>query len=256
MDNVCFERRALVEIPEPQPKIAGRLRRSYMDVLSTRMSPLPNSAISLSRRSRPLVSCSRRPWIGESDSRGEEEEDVKSPTTISSHQLVQLLSSLILLKEKQKCTDDSSKLKLLLEDLLQKKASVYRSIPYSRLGSNRDAHCYRKAYPHLLAFKRSCQEGGQTLVRTGDWESVLEFVLAGWRCTSELPQWDTTGHNVLRQHCYSALARHCSIALRHHQPPANKAREILRRLKTARGHNHQMSSCVEELKQLLKDLKH
>lgn len=36
-----------------------------------------------------------------------------------------------------------------------KKANVYRSIPYSRLGSNRDAHCYRKAFPHLVAFKVS-----------------------------------------------------------------------------------------------------
>lgn len=59
------------------------------------------------------------------------------------------------LLQEQKCTEHTSNLKLLLEDLLQKKASVYRSIPYSRLGSNRDAHCYRKAYPHLLAFKVS-----------------------------------------------------------------------------------------------------
>lgn len=47
----------------------------------------------------------------------------------------------------------TSDLKLLLEDLHQKKTSVYRSIPYSRLASNRDAHCYRKARPHLMAFK-------------------------------------------------------------------------------------------------------
>ncbi|XP_012692754.1 uncharacterized protein LOC105908739 [Clupea harengus] len=254
MANICFERRALVEIPEPQPKIAGRLRRSYMDVLSTRAGSLPNSAAFLSKRGRPLVACTQRQWIGEVDSRGEEVE--KSPTTLSSQQLVQLLSSLILLEQEQKCTEHTSNLKLLLEDLLQKKASVYRSIPYSRLGSNRDAHCYRKAYPHLLAFKRSCQEGGQTLERCGEWESLLEFALTGWRCTSELPQWDTASHNVIREHCYSMLAKHCSTALRHHQPAPSKVREMLRRLKMTQGHNQQMSSCVEELKQLLKDLKH
>uniref|UniRef100_A0A3B3UK74 FERM and PDZ domain containing 4 n=1 Tax=Poecilia latipinna TaxID=48699 RepID=A0A3B3UK74_9TELE len=44
-------------------------------------------------------------------------------------------------------------LKCLQEDLQLKKINVYRSIPYSRFGSNRDAHCYRKAYPHLVAFK-------------------------------------------------------------------------------------------------------
>lgn len=48
-----------------------------------------------------------------------------------------------------------SGLKYLQEDLQLKKANVYRAIPYSRLGSNRDAHCYRKAYPHLVAFKVS-----------------------------------------------------------------------------------------------------
>lgn len=47
----------------------------------------------------------------------------------------------------------ASSLERLQEDLQLKKTSVYRSIPYSRFGSNRDAHCYRKAYPHLLAFK-------------------------------------------------------------------------------------------------------
>lgn len=49
----------------------------------------------------------------------------------------------------------ASDLKYLQEDLQLKKANIYRSIPYSRFGSNRDAHCYRKAYPHMVAFKVS-----------------------------------------------------------------------------------------------------
>lgn len=49
----------------------------------------------------------------------------------------------------------ASDLKYLQEDLQLKKASIYRSIPYSRFGSNRDAHCYRKAYPQMVAFKVS-----------------------------------------------------------------------------------------------------
>lgn len=224
-----------------------------MDVLSTRMRALPNNA-ALTKRSRPLVSCRLRQWVDESDSRGEEVE--KTSVELSSQQLVHLLSSLILLEQKQKCSKHTSTLKPLLEDLLQNKASIYRSIPYSRLGSNRDAHCYRKAYPHLVAFKRSCQEGGQTLERCGEWESLLEFALTGWKIASELPQWDTARHNTIRDHCYFTLAKHCSTALRHHQPAPSKAREMLRRIKMAQGHNQQMSSCVQELKQLLKDLKH
>lgn len=49
----------------------------------------------------------------------------------------------------------ASDLKYLQEELQLRKATIYRSIPYSRLGSNRDAHCYRKAYPHMVAFKVS-----------------------------------------------------------------------------------------------------
>lgn len=63
-----------------------------------------------------------------------------------------MFDALVSLQEKKRvplCSD----LKLLQVDLQLRKARVYRSIPYSRLGSNRDAHCYRKAYPHLLAFK-------------------------------------------------------------------------------------------------------
>lgn len=87
-------------------------------------------------------------------------------------------------------------------------------------------------YLFIFLSQRSCQEGGQTLERCGEWESLLEFALTGWRCTSELPQWDTASHNVIREHCYSMLAKHCSTALRHHQPAPSKVREMLRRWET------------------------
>jgi len=113
-------------------------------------------------------------------------------TPLSKQQLVQLIRSLILVEQvpvlaihasvvtrfrsphaqcdlKYRCVASQSHeprilasgLKYLQEDLQLKKANVYRSIPYWRLGSNRDARCYRKAYPHLVAFKVSI--GGEDL---------------------------------------------------------------------------------------------
>lgn len=84
-------------------------------------------------------------------------------------------------------------------------------------------------YYSSFCLQRLCQEGGQTLARCAEWESLLEFALTGWKCASELPQWDTASHNAIRDHCYSTLAKHCNTALRHHQPAPSKAREMLRR---------------------------
>ncbi|KAK0154170.1 hypothetical protein N1851_003739 [Merluccius polli] len=157
--------------------------------------------------------------------------DEQQRTPLSNQQLAQLIRSLILVEQSQEPSILTSDLKYLQEDLQLKKANVFRSIPYSRFGSNRDAHCYRKAYPHLLAFKVSCQEWGQVLLRSGQWDSALEYGLMAWRYTGELPQWDTAGHNALREQCFAALAAHCLSALRRRgnaTEPA-KGRELLRR---------------------------
>ncbi|XP_028837471.1 uncharacterized protein LOC114791101 [Denticeps clupeoides] len=253
MADACHGRRVLVEIPEPQPKIAGHVRRSYLDILSPRAGPSTYSPSPVSRRASRSVPSARRQWEEESDSRGEEVE--KSQRSLSNQQLVQLLSTLILLKQKQDRAGPASNLKVLLEDLVQKKANVYRSIPYSRLGSNRDAHCYRKAYPHLRAFKRSCQEAGQLLLESGQWAAAVEYTLVGWRYASELPQWETSSHNAIREHCFHTLAKHCTSAIRHHRPTTSRAKELLKRLKTTPRQSLLVSRRIEELEQLLMDVK-
>ncbi|XP_026867215.2 uncharacterized protein LOC113578260 isoform X2 [Electrophorus electricus] len=219
-----------------------------------------------------MNSCSRNGKLGASSKSGRQLEAViqrrwswrgcdfqageldTSRTSLSRRELAQLLSSLILMEQSGQKLESGfplSGLKTLLDQLHQKKTNVYRSIPYSRLGSNRDAHCYRKAYPHLLAFKRSCVEGGQILVQSGKFENVLEFVLGAWQCASELPQWDTSNHNSIREQCYHALAGYCTAALQHHRPRASKARELLRRFKVAQVQKQVMSSCIRQLEQLV-----
>lgn len=170
---------------------------------------------------------------------------------LSNQQLVQLIRSLILVEQTQEPRVVAADLKFLQEDLQLKKANVYRSIPYSRLGSNRDAHCYRKAYPHLVAFKVSCQEWGQVLLRNHQWDVVLEHTLMAWRLTSELPQWDTASHNGLREQCFSVLAAQSQSALQHYSPPSSRGRELLRRFKMAQQQSPTITPCVDALQRIM-----
>ncbi|KAL1022098.1 hypothetical protein UPYG_G00022180 [Umbra pygmaea] len=256
MAAMCHSRRALVEIPTPQPKIPAPTRRSYLEVLSSRMHPLSTTSRSRnmssnSRRGQLLEPALHRSWNSHSEDQSVKIEDTQTP--LSNQQLVQLIRSLILVEQGHRSEPRalSTDLKLLLEDLQLKKANVYRSIPYSRLGSNRDAHCYRKAYPHLMVFKVSCQEWGHWLLQNEQWESALEHALVAWRYTSELPQWDTSSHNSVKDQCYSLLADQCITALQHYCPEPAKATELFRRFKMALVHSPLLSPCIQELERIL-----
>ncbi|XP_028427984.1 uncharacterized protein LOC114551097 [Perca flavescens] len=257
MAAVCHTRRALVEIPAPQPKIAARMRRSYLEILSARLAPSPfprwRNSTSNTKRVHSLDLSIGGVWTGRMEEQQQQqcERMDEHHTPLSKQQLVQLIRSLILVEQSQEPRILASDLKYLQEDLQLKKANVYRSIPYSRLGSNRDAHCYRKAYPHLVAFKVSCQEWGQVLLRNKEWDAVLEHTLMAWRYTSELPQWDTANHNALREQCYSILAAHSLTALQHYHPGPDRGRELLRRLNMAQLHSQSIGPCIQELQRIM-----
>ncbi|CAG5932642.1 uncharacterized protein ACNS7B_014688 isoform 2-T2 [Menidia menidia] len=250
MAAICQPRRALVEIPEPQPKIAARMRRSYLEILSARLVPSqpPRSRSTNTKRAQSLDLSIDGLWRGRVEERCKMDEH---PMPLSKQQLVQLIRSLILVEQSHEPKIMASDLKYLQEDLQLKKANVYRSIPYSRFGSNRDAHCYRKAYPHLVAFKVSCQEWGQVLLRNKMWDVVLEHSLMAWRYTSELPQWDTADHNALREQCFNILAAHSLAALQHCRPEPSRGRELLRRLKVAQLHSQSIVPSIEELQRIV-----
>ncbi|KAM3585606.1 uncharacterized protein V6R79_022568 [Siganus canaliculatus] len=253
MAAVCQSRRALVEIPAPQPKIAARMRRSYLEILSARLAPSPllrgRNTVPNAKPVHSLDLSVGGVWSGRLEDQCEKMDEPHTP--LSKQQLVQLIRSLILVEQSQEPRILASDLKYLQEDLQLKKTNVYRSIPYSRFGSNRDAHCYRKAYPHLVAFKVSCQEWGQVLLRNKEWEAVLEHALMAWRYTSELPQWDTASHNTLREQCFSILAAHCLTALQNYHPEPSRGHELLRRLKMARSHSQSIVPCIEELQRIM-----
>ncbi|XP_077081285.1 uncharacterized protein LOC143733929 isoform X1 [Siphateles boraxobius] len=227
MADEADQRSVLVEIPEPQAKVTERLRRSYMEILCSRLTV--------------THTCSRR---------------LRSEERIHACQeSKQLMDTLLLAEQSVQMASGSltSDLSLLLHDLHQKKTSVYRSIPYSRLGSNRDAHCYRKARPHLMAFWRACEEGGRVFERSGEWQKLLEFVQSASRLSGELPLWETSEHNSLRERCYNTLAAFCTTALQKHTPSASRARGLLRRFRAAPASRRVIASCLEELEKILQE---
>ncbi|TNN47705.1 hypothetical protein EYF80_042082 [Liparis tanakae] len=250
MAAVCQPRRVLVEITAPQPKIAARMRRSYLEILSARLTPSPlprgkNAAANVKRGHSLDLSISGV-WSERIEEQCEKMDEHHTP--LSKQQLVQLIRSLILVEQSQEPRILASDLKYLQEDLQLKKANVYRSIPYSRLGSNRDARCYRKAYPHLVAFK----EWGQVLLRNKEWDAVLEHTLMAWRYTSELPRWDTASHNALPEQCYGVLAAHSLAALQHLHPAPDRGHELLRRLNAAQMHSQSIAPCIQELERIMR----
>ncbi|XP_048855305.1 filamin A-interacting protein 1-like [Brienomyrus brachyistius] len=233
--------------PAQAAKDSAHIRRSYLDVLNSRMG----STACGSRNPAPRSLPSRAKADVKASSATRPEDLQAEQVSISQQQLVHLIRSLIFQQKETAIASVGSDLKVLQEDLHLKKTNIYRSIPYSRLGSNRDAHCYRKAYPHLLAFKRSCQEGGRLLVQAQRWSAVLEYALVAWRYVSALPQWDTSGHNALREQCYGVLADLCASALHHQRPGLSQAQELLRRFKIARTQCHLISPCLEELEKIV-----
>ncbi|XP_042622650.1 uncharacterized protein LOC109083720 [Cyprinus carpio] len=253
------QRSVLMEIPEPQAKITGRLRRSYMDVLSG--SARHGTHGCRVRRGHACacvcrdVSGHKRSSVSEVDAGSGRHRTRGGLDACETSVSRQLLSNLLLAEQSVQMASGSftSDLRLLLEDLHLKKTSVYRSIPYSRLASNRDAHCYRKARPHLMAFRRSCQDGGRLLLQKAQWEKLLEFVQVACRYASELPQWETSTHNALREHCYNTLAAFCTAALQKHRPAARRARELLRRFKMAPVSRRAIGPCLEELEKILQE---
>ncbi|XP_066562322.1 uncharacterized protein LOC136751009 isoform X2 [Amia ocellicauda] len=252
MATSCQERRVLVEIPAPQPKISAHIRRSYFDALNYRVgpSPYPRNNITNQEQDELVEPSTKKQRLNQKKGVGLE----LHLMALSQQQLVDLVSSLMFLEEEKNTKVLCPDLKLLQEHLQCKKANVYRSIPYSRLGSNRDAHCYRKAYPHLLAFKQACVEGGKLLLKCKQWDAALEFGLSAWRYTSELPQWDTSSHNMLRAQCFSTLATHCITALQQSCIGMAKCLELKRRFKISWTQCKEITPCIEELERMIDNL--
>ncbi|XP_067896099.1 uncharacterized protein [Heterodontus francisci] len=307
-------RQVLVEIPNPQPKIAVHLRRSYEDILNSTRTPSQLTTLHVNiptsfRRTDNISSddcfvqnlnvtpenisevssfvrrkfgngrrlCFSSPAASNYQTKtlqnGNEKElpfkkqrlNFKPGSNLefklndlASSQLVRTL----LLHRYPELDDEDLKLvlpslnlKFAQEQLELSKINMYRSIPRWRLGSNRDAYCYRKAHVHLQAFKKICLEQGRLLLQSECWETALDYVLIAWRYTSELPQWDNSFHNECTQQCFAALAVQCITSLQRSCLELEKYKQLKKRLRIAYTQSKLIKPCLEELDKIIEVLK-
>ncbi|XP_078089000.1 uncharacterized protein LOC144506573 [Mustelus asterias] len=302
-------RQVLVEIPNPQPKIAVHLRRSYEDILNStrtqsrlttlrvniptsflRTDNVPSDCLiqnlnatpenipegpSFARRkfgdrrrlcfgSPAAPSCctktlqsSNKKELPFKKQRLNFRPDASLEFQLNDLASSQLVRTLLLHRYPELDEEDlklvlpSLNLKFAQEQLELSKINMYRSIPRWRLGSNRDAYCYRKAHIHLQAFKKTCLEQGRLLLQAECWETALDYVLIAWRCTSELPQWDNSFHNECTQQCFTALAVQCMTSLQRSCLDLEKYKQLKKRLRIAYTQSKLIKPCLEKLDRII-----
>jgi len=146
-------------------------------------------------------------------------------------------------------------LKPLEERLNVLSRNIFKSFPYTRWGSNRDAFCYRRVSTHLTAFKKECIEQGKYLVSSQQWASVVDYVLLAWSYVNALPDWDNVTHNKLKQQCFSTLASQCMNALKKSGFDREHYEDIQARLIEAQSSSEQIEPCIQKIELMLKKLK-
>lgn len=137
----------------------------------------------------------------------------------------------------------------LEEKLKYLQRNIYKSFPYTRYGSSRDAFCYRRVNTHLAAFKKECVSQGQTLVASQLWDSAVNYVLMAWSYVDGMPDWDNPSHNKSKEQCFKGLAAQCKKALMKLKSclSEEKCTDLLRRMKSACEQNNQLQPCLDLL---------
>lgn len=135
------------------------------------------------------------------------------------------------------------------EKLKRLQRNIYKSFPYTRYGSSRDAFCYRRVNTHLTTFKKECVAQGQILLNSQLWESTLNYVLMAWDYVEGMPDWDNPAHNKSKEQCFKALAVQCKKSLMKLKSSLSedKCSGLLERMKTASELNNQIQPCVDQL---------
>ena len=67
---------------------------------------------------------------------------------------------------------------------------------------------YNRAKIHWSVFRKVLSDDLGVLVDSGDWTTVLEYVLSAWEVVSMTPVWDNPVHNVTRIACFKHLGEY------------------------------------------------
>ncbi|XP_069744821.1 uncharacterized protein [Narcine bancroftii] len=250
-------RQVLVEIPNPQPKVAVHLRRSYEEILNSTRAQTRLMALQANVPPAYFLRKESHSGLPFKKRRLHLKPAVKIEVKLNDLLSSQLVETLLL--HRYPAIDDED-MKLIFPSLIMKfvqeqleliKSNIYRSIPRWRLGSNRDAYCYRKARNHIQAFQKTCLEQGKLLLQAECWETALNYILVAWRYTSELPQWDISFHNECTEQCFTVLAVQGITALQRSCLDMEKHKQLKKRFKIAYTQNKLIKPCLEKLDSMI-----
>ena len=129
---------------------------------------------------------------------------------LSKNQLVDLLTSLTvfnpILSSKLEELLPKPDLTSLITNMTYLSQNIYKAIPVTRLSDRTDSLAYNRVSTHLSAFKKSLVEDLSMLLGSGQWDSVLEYVITAWDIVRSTPVWDNPVHNTSRNSCFKHLA--------------------------------------------------
>lgn len=170
---------------------------------------------------------------------------------LSKSQLLDLVNTLVMerhpdLEQEVRGLIPEPDLQELEEKLQYFQRNIYKSFPYTRYGSSRDAFCYRRVSTHLAIFKKVCINLGNTLLSSQLWDSSVSYVLMAWTYVDGMPNWENTAHNKSKEQCFKTLAVQCKKALTRltSSLTQDKCQDLLERMKEACEQNTELEPCV------------
>ncbi|GIY30621.1 uncharacterized protein CEXT_540862 [Caerostris extrusa] len=144
-------------------------------------------------------------------------------------------------------------LKPIEERLSKLKQNVYKSFPRNIWGSQESSFCFMRVKTHLEAFRKECSEICHHFMDSQHWPAVFEFIFIAWKYTLDLPHWDTSYHNKIKNNCMKYLAAQCVNALKKANLNKSALTEIIERMQEF-SDEPTIKSCINFAADMVKKL--
>ncbi|KAK3581687.1 hypothetical protein CHS0354_032407 [Potamilus streckersoni] len=157
-------------------------------------------------------------------------------SALSQDQLVVLVDEITMrhptLREEVERMMPSPDINPFIDNLEYFRHNIFKSLPQSRLGSNRDAFCFKRVKTHVENFKAACINQGKQLTEAEAWEGSIEYVIRAAELVDKLPDWDNPTHNKIKLQCFKGLLSQGKSALKHSDLDRAKYQSIRDRFQT------------------------
>ncbi|KAK0163556.1 hypothetical protein PV327_007226 [Microctonus hyperodae] len=136
---------------------------------------------------------------------------------LSNDQLVKMIMDLVTMQEEGTIKADSKLRDVIINMMpiadikpLQDKLHVLQRNIYGSLVSPNEL-AYIRAYMHLDSFQKTLDEQGNMLIQSQHWTSLMQYIIAAWKITKELPDFESEDNTA--QKCFAKLVNFCKQAL-------------------------------------------